>query len=271
MSEVRIPTRGGELHGTLRLPPQPEGPVPGVVLLHGFTSDRGESPIAGTDDSLFSRAERNLAEAGFAALRFDFRGHGDSRGTPFEEIDLPQLIEDALSAVDFLMSRSETSDDCMLLGQSMGGLVAACSAHRDERIRAAALWNAPSNPLKVLLAALGAEAIGRALAGGAIEFPWDGKGVFRLARRFFESLVETSVLDEVARFRGRLLVVGGAHDELIQPQPEASGAFVRAHRGEQRLVMMETDHTFNTTKGETDHADAAIRETIVWFKGSIGM
>ena len=92
MSDVRIPTPGGELHGTLEIPPQSEGPIPGVVLLHGFTSDRCESPISGTDDTLFDRSARGLHGAGFATLRFDFRGHGDSRFVPFEEIDLPGSV-----------------------------------------------------------------------------------------------------------------------------------------------------------------------------------
>jgi len=266
MSEVEIPTSGGHLIGTLHLPQTSAEPVPGVILLHGFTSDRDESPIFGCGDTLFARTSRALVAAGFPVLRFDFRGHGASRFVPFEEIDLPPLIDDALASVDYLMRRPGVSGECLLVGQSMGGLVAACTAHRDARIRAVALWNAPSNPLRVLQSALGAGSIGSAFVDGVVEFPWDRKGTFRLKRRFFESLIEISVLDEVARFPGRLLVIAGRHDELIQPQPAMAEAFLRVHRGDQRLVMMETDHTFNTTKGQTEPVDAAIRETIAWFE-----
>ena len=268
MRETRIPTSRGDLCGVIEMPCNPGKPVPGVVFLHGFTSDRNESPIAGTDDSLFRSAARQLTNAGFATLRFDFGGHGASRNILFEDMDLPGLIDDALASISYLAEQPGVSADLVLVGQSMGGLIAACVAHQDDRIRAAALWNAPSNPLNTLWAAMGPESIGVALSRGIVEFPWDGKGLFSLKRRFFQSLVERSVLEDISQFNGRLLVVAGLKDMLVSPQPQTADAFLKVHTGVHRLLLLDSDHTLNTTLGRTKELDVAIQETISWFSNS---
>ena len=270
MKEVRLSTRRGDIAGSIEIPPGPPEGMPGVVLLHGFTSDRNESPIAGTQDTLFQRASRRLCEEGFATLRIDFSGHGESHGMSFEDLDLGHLVNDALSGVSYLSQRPEVSPaDLFLLGQSMGGLVAACAAHRAPRLRAVALWNAPSNPLRTLRSALGTEVVATALQKGVVEFAWDEKGLFRLKRRFFESLADTCVLEELARYPGRLLVVAGQRDQLVGPQPRAAEAFLRVHHGTQRLLVLDGDHTFDVTSGRTETLDQAIDETIAWFSDAI--
>jgi len=267
--EVRIPVASRRLPGTLTVPSGGHGQAPGVVLLHGFTSDRNESPITGTDDALFSCAARALVAQGFAALRFDFSGHGASEGVAFEAIDLDLLIEDALAALRFLsLQPGIASDHLFLLGQSMGGLVAACAAHHDPRVASAALWNAPSNPLLAMWRNMGSKVIAQALATGVTEFPWGDKGRFRLRDRFFESLIETSVLDELAKYHGDLFVVCGSHDELVAPQPQIADAFIHVHKGEHDLLVLDADHTLNTTLGERTQMDIAISRTVAWFRAS---
>jgi len=78
-----------------------------------------------------SRVSNVSLRRGTATLRFDFYGHGESGGR-FEKLTLDTLISDALATVAHLSSRPEVASDRIgLLGQSMGGLVAACAAHRD--------------------------------------------------------------------------------------------------------------------------------------------
>ena len=48
---------------------------------------------------VFVTFARDLATAGFAVLRFDFRGEGDS-DRPFEQADFETRIEDACLAID---------------------------------------------------------------------------------------------------------------------------------------------------------------------------
>ncbi|KAA9150172.1 alpha/beta hydrolase [Amycolatopsis acidicola] len=61
----------------LRLESLRQGSGPPVVLAHGITADLDEH-------GLFVRLADRLDEAGFSVLRFSFRGHGRSDGTPGE-------------------------------------------------------------------------------------------------------------------------------------------------------------------------------------------
>jgi hypothetical protein len=69
-SEVSFQSEDGwKLYGTLRRPHNRQGMVPGVVMVHSNLSDR----------YVFTEVEHLLADAGFVALNFDFRGRGKSR------------------------------------------------------------------------------------------------------------------------------------------------------------------------------------------------
>ena len=254
------------LNGLLSFPKEPAEEIPGVILLHGFTSDRDEAPIAGREETIFQRVAKQLSGVGYATLRFDFYGHGGSDGR-FEELTLDTLIADALAAVAHLASRPGISSDRIaLLGQSMGGLVAACAAHRDSQIRAIALWNAPPYPLYTWALALGPETVRTALDDGSVEFAWEDKGSFKLNRTFFDSLIRISPLIEISKFEGPLLTIVGKEDEYIYPQPLMGEAFVHTHPGRHELHTLDTDHTFTVSSRGTELLDRAIHLTMSWLR-----
>jgi len=111
--------------GTLRgLLHRPDGvdPTPAVMLLHGFTGQHIES------DRLFVQVARALADAGFAALRFDFYGSGDSDGD-FEEFTLDTELADACAGFDWLSTQSGIDPNRIgVVGLSLGGAIAALLA-----------------------------------------------------------------------------------------------------------------------------------------------
>jgi pimeloyl-ACP methyl ester carboxylesterase len=255
-----------ELVGLLSSPDAAQGAAPGVVLLHGFTSDRNEAPIVGTDETMFQRTAKGLTASGYFTFQFDFRGHGESGGR-FEEITIDTLVADALAAVECLSAQPGVMADRIgLLGQSMGGLVAACAAHRDHRIRSAVLWNAPSHPLFNWTMLMEPKPIRVALAEGRVEFTWEDKGEFRLRRSFFESLIATSPLIEIMKFDGSLLVIVGSKDEKVCPQPQSGEAFIGAHQAHHELIVLEADHTFSVESKGFELLDRAIQATIDWFR-----
>lgn len=76
-----------------------------VVLAHMFPADQESwRPTA-----------MHLADQGFAALTFNFRGYGDSEG----EKDIANIDRDVGAALDFLLSQG--FDQVVLVGASMGG------------------------------------------------------------------------------------------------------------------------------------------------------
>ena len=99
---------------------RPEGERPPVVVIaHGYSADQAiMSPLA-----------RSLAEAGYAALTFDFRGHG-SNTHPFEG----DLVDDWKAVVDWV-ERSPQVDGSRIaiLGHSMGAGAALDFGTLDDR------------------------------------------------------------------------------------------------------------------------------------------
>jgi alpha/beta superfamily hydrolase len=73
-----------------------------------------------------------LEAAGWAALRFDFRGAGSSQGS-FDEGEGER--DDVKGAIDFLLSQPEIDpDELALIGYSFGAGVALHHAARDQRV-----------------------------------------------------------------------------------------------------------------------------------------
>ena len=68
-----------KLEGVLGLPDRGPGPFPGVVLCHPHPLRGGNM-----NNNLVLSVYHGLVEAGFAALRFNFRGVGNSQGTHTE-------------------------------------------------------------------------------------------------------------------------------------------------------------------------------------------
>src|SRR5262249_7066204 len=92
------------------------GGVRGVVLAHGGRFNK-ES---------WRKQAKELAEAGYRVLAFNFRGYGDSKGPGQGDIFTAPLHLDVLAAVDFLRTRGVTN--VAVIGGSMGGGAAADAA-----------------------------------------------------------------------------------------------------------------------------------------------
>jgi alpha-beta hydrolase superfamily lysophospholipase len=101
--------------------------LPGVVLCHGYNAVKEVylPPLAAA-----------MADAGFVALTFDYRGFGESEGTPGRLIPLEQ-VEDARNAITFLASQSSVDSKRLgVFGTSFGGGIAIAAAAADSRVGA---------------------------------------------------------------------------------------------------------------------------------------
>jgi alpha-beta hydrolase superfamily lysophospholipase len=88
---------------------------------------------------------RFLEEAGYAVLRFDFRGCGESgvRGRMLIGSEWPQDLQ---AAVTFLQARPEVDPSRIAaVGSSWGGGVTIYTAAQDRRLRCAVSLGAPAN------------------------------------------------------------------------------------------------------------------------------
>jgi fermentation-respiration switch protein FrsA (DUF1100 family) len=122
-------TSGGEQCAAwLYLPDGAGEPVPCVVMAHGFAGTRA--------DAIPDFAER-FAEAGFAALAFDYRHFGDSAGEPRQLLDIGLQLEDWTAAVACARTREEVDETRIALwGSSFSGGHVVPTGVRDGHVRA---------------------------------------------------------------------------------------------------------------------------------------
>ena len=203
-------TVGGQtLHGMLHLPRK--RPAPAVALLHGFTGQHMESAF------IFVRLARELCDAGIAALRFDFRGSGDSEGT-FSEVTIEREVEDTRAALRWLRTRPDLDPRRIgLLGVSLGSSVAMLTAGEEPALRALCLWATLARPRHrfPLPSDEGDRASLR--ANGFVDHNHEG---FPLGRAFYESAARVEPVAAMARYRGPLLCVHGERDYLPLEEPQ---------------------------------------------------
>jgi uncharacterized protein len=166
------------------------GPTPCVVLAHGFSGVR--------DQRLDAYAER-FAQAGFAALVFDYRYFGDSDGEPRQLLDIRRQLEDWRAAIAYARTLDGVDPARIAIwGSSFSGGHVMTLAARDPALAAAVSQVAFADGL-ITLPSLG---IGQAL---------------RLTRE--------GLRDQVAALRGRpphmIAAVGPPGSNSVMNTPNA--------------------------------------------------
>lgn len=111
--QITIMDDGIRLSAVVERPDSERSPL--VIVLHGFTSTK--------DKPHTIAACQAMREAGFATLRVDLYGHGESSGE-FRNHTLHKWISNTLAVMDYARSLDFVTD-IYLSGHSQGGLVAA--------------------------------------------------------------------------------------------------------------------------------------------------
>lgn len=107
---------GGNL--ALQYWPVPEGtPRKGiVVMVHGLGEHAGR----------YDRLAQRLVDWGYSAIGYDQVGHGDSDGPRGGLPSMLRLVEDLDDVVGSVRNRLRPGERLIVLGHSMGGVVACC-------------------------------------------------------------------------------------------------------------------------------------------------
>lgn len=135
---VTFPSDGLRLSGVVHLP----GDLrmgerrAAIVMMHGFGANKNGGP---------EWVCRQFAEWGYVALRFDFRGCGESEGLRGRVIPAEE-VADARSAVAYMAARGDVDPSAIALcGSSLGGGVAVQAAGIDTRVAAVIVENGVAN------------------------------------------------------------------------------------------------------------------------------
>ncbi len=127
---VSVPSDGLTLSGVLHIPEghKPGEKLPAFLVLHGFIGSKDES---------HAEIQANMLEQwGYAALRFDMRGCGESGGARGYVLCEDQ-VADTRNALTWLAQRPEIdAARIAVIGHSFGAAVAVYTAGVDERVAA---------------------------------------------------------------------------------------------------------------------------------------
>jgi hypothetical protein len=134
---------GLTLAGTLTRP-EGDGPYPAVVLISGSGPQDRNAEVF--NHKLFHVLADHLTQQGFAVLRYDERGVGESSGT-FDGATSEDFAADVAAAVRFLKTRSAIDTTTVgLIGMSEGGMVAPMVHTQFEPVDFLVLMAGPSVP-----------------------------------------------------------------------------------------------------------------------------
>ena len=139
---VTVPSLGFNLAATITRP-KDTAPAPAVILIGGSGPTDRDETVAGIP--IFGHIARDLVAAGFAVVRYDKRGVGQSGGRA-ESATIADYAEDARNVLVWLARQKGIDRDRIaLVGHSEGGLVAMLTAGRERgRVAAIALLGTPS-------------------------------------------------------------------------------------------------------------------------------
>ncbi len=249
---VTFQVSGQQVVGMVHIP-EGVGPFPVVIFLHGFTGSKVEA------HRLFVGQARDLARAGIASLRFDFRGNGDSEGE-FREMTMARNAEDAAAALQFVLQRDDFDPARIgVLGMSMGGMVAAFALADHPEFKAGVLWNAVAKPRARRDARLSPEAMAELGNPTVLDNGGWGVGV-----QFFQELGDLDPLAAICKTKASVLVVGATADEAVPfVEAEAFRATLTEAGVENALYAVQgAGHTFASLAWKAE----VFRETTAWFK-----
>jgi uncharacterized protein len=224
--------------------------APWFILAHGFTGHRIGPGY------LFARLSRELADAGFSSLRFDFAGAGESDGT-FPDMTIATMRSDLLSAVKYVKKRFAPKK-LVLLGHSLGGMIASicCVGAKPDGL----VLLAPVGNPKGLIARRGT-----IMNAGPNKNGFYENGPHEMALPFLDGLKSIDPVAEMATsFHGSLLLLQGDSDASISvgESKRYADAARRAGIETSYHVLKNADHNFSSVS----FFDTVFATTISWAK-----
>lgn len=223
---------GQELVGRLELPVDGH-PHNYVLFAHCFTCNKN------------LRAVKNIGKAlssnGFAVLRFDFTGLGESEGD-FSETNFSGNVEDLIAAADYLKGHHQAPS--LLIGHSLGGAAVIFAASEIPSVKAVATIGAPSQP----------EHVKHLLRSSIAEINSEGKAIvnlsgrdFTIKKQFLDDLESNSLPETAKQLRKPLLIMHSPQDQIVGIK-NAEEIYIAAHHPKSFVSLDDADHLLSDKK-----------------------
>ena len=226
------------LRGMEHIPEIDEAPA--VILLHGFTGSKLEP------HRFFLKISRELEAMGFASFRFDFLGSGESDGN-FEAMTVLKELAEAKTIFEYVSSHPQVDKDkIIVLGFSMGGLVASLLAGDLQDTIHKLILLAPAGNM-----AKKAEIMEHNSTFIELENAFDIGGNL-IGKDFIEELKTVKVWDQASKYQKQVLLIHGTEDQAVHYKE--SLLYKENCYKEQAVIHLidGADHTFNSYEWENE-------------------
>ena len=237
----------------------PDGEPRGMlVMAHGITVDLNEG-------GMFERLAEAVSHAGWATLRFSFRGHGRSTGTQ-RGVTIAGEVIDLECAIHEAQRRTPGSGRVVLVASSFGavatGILLPTLLRRDV-LAGLCLWNPVLDVAGTFVAGrtpwaadnFTPKTLERLLSDGYMELD----GTFQIGYALAEEMRVTDARHAFAAFPLRGLIIHGDQDQSVS---HSEAATLASRNDRFRLVTIEgSDHGFS----DSDYEAQAIQVTAAWL------
>lgn len=226
-----------KLVGVLHLPKEKTKSI--IILTHGFTSNK--------DRPRFIKTAEAFVREGFAFLRYDLGGSGESDEAP---VTVENQVKDVKAAIKYVRNRGYKKIG--LIGASLGGS-ASVKAY-DEGIGPIVLWSsviAPKNSLKY---------------GNKKELEEKGFTLFRregrvytLPKQYFNERKNFNQKAVLSKIKSPVLMIYGSEDSTI-PIKDYKNALEFLSKSSKLKIIKGSGHNLEENLKEL------IELTLNWFK-----
>lgn len=239
----------GPLSGSLQLP---EGEIKGgVVLAHCFTCSKSYKVVRRLADGIES--------GGYAVLRFDFTGLGESDGD-FADTSVTTNVTDLEAAARFMAGHGFRK--YAMVGHSLGGAATLLAAGNLPEVGAVVTLASPATAdhLRRVFSTTDVQA---AFATGRVKVEIAGRP-FEIAAGFFQDLARHDSLDHVTGLRRPLLVIHPTGDRIVDIE-QGEQIFAAARQPRWFVALPGADHLLR----QPQHADIAARVIVEFLDATL--
>jgi len=200
-SNISFKNRLGHLISAILEEPIDQHPIAYALFAHCFTCSKNLNAV--------TRISKALADNGWAIMRFDFTGLGESEGE-FSETNFSSNIDDLVDAANFL--KNDYGPPSLLIGHSLGGAAVLAAVSELPFVNAVATIAAPADPEHVAnlfendIEVINQEGEAKVNLGGR---------PFTIKKQFIDDLEGKNILKSIRDLRIPLLIMHSPQDNTV--------------------------------------------------------